>query len=368
MGCSLAYHLTALGRKPLLLERGQLGGGSTGRCAGGVREQFSTAINIRLGQRSIELLKEFLDTTGTDPQYQPIGYLLLATADAQAKELVRDSALQRLLKVPVEVLGPAEVGSLVPGLLTDDIINATFCASDGLAGPNEVTTGYANAAMRKGATVEEGVEVIGIDLEREMVVGVSTDHGTVSTHEVVICAGPQSRSLGKMAGITVPVDPLRRHVLLTAPFPGEPLGAPMTIDLGTGFYFHPEGDGLLMGMGDPTEPIREDVTVNWDFVPQIVEEGSRRLPALAQAPLRTAWAGLYEMTPDRQPLVGVVPERPGLWLACGFSGHGFMMAPPVGESLAAVICGSTPVVELTPFSPLRFVGGAQALVPESVFI
>ncbi|MHB8554300.1 MAG: NAD(P)/FAD-dependent oxidoreductase [Candidatus Dormibacteria bacterium] len=366
MGCSLAYHLAARGRKPLLLERGRLGGGSTGRCAGGVRQQFSTAINIRLGQRAIQLLREFLATTGTDPLYRPIGYLLLATVGARAEALARDVALQRLLEVPVDVLGPAEVGRLVPGLLTDDIITASICASDGLAGPNEVTTGYAQAAGRQGAQVEEGVEVIGIDLRDEQVVGVRTDHGAVSTPEVVICAGPQSRQVGEMASITVPVDPLKRHVLLTEPFPGQPLHTPMTIDLATGFYFHPEGDGLLMGMGDPTQPIGEDLTVDWDFLPKVVEEGSRRLPALGQAALRTVWAGLYEMTPDRQPLVGMAPGRPGLWLACGFSGHGFMMAPPVGESLAAVICGASPQVELSPFSPLRFAGGR--LVPESVFI
>jgi sarcosine oxidase subunit beta len=121
-----------------------------------------------------------------------------------------------------------------------------------------------------------------------------------------------------------------------------------------------------MGMGDPAQPIGEDFTVDWNFLPKVVEEGSRRLPALGQAALRTVWAGLYEMTPDRQPLVGMAPGRPGVWLACGFSGHGFMMAPPVGESLAAVICGKSPQVDLGPFSPLRFASGI--LAPESVFI
>jgi len=366
MGCSLAYHLAARGRKPLVLERAHLGGGSTGRCAGGVRQQFSTAINIRLGQRAIELLEQFQAATGTDPQYRPIGYLLLATSGPQAEALARDVSLQRLLKVPVEVLGPSEVGRLVPGLLTDDILTASLCPSDGLAGPNEVTTGYAAAAVRLGAQIEEGVEVIGIDLQGEKVIGVRTDHGSVSTPEVVVCTGPQSRQLGEMASIAIPVDPLKRHVLLTEPFPGQPSQSPMTIDLATGFYFHPEGDGLLMGMGDPAQPFGDDLSVDWDFLPRVVAEGSRRLPSLEGAALRTVWAGLYEMTPDRQPLVGSVPARQGLWLACGFSGHGFMMAPPVGESLAALMCGSAPHVELTPFAPLRFSGGK--LAPESVFI
>ncbi len=366
MGCSLAFHLAARGRKPLVLERGRLGGGSTGRCAGGVRQQFSTAVNIRLGQRAIQLLEQFQATTGTDPQYQPIGYLLLATSGPQAEALARDVSLQRLLKVPVEVLGSSEVARLVPGLRTDDVLTASLCPSDGLAGPSEVTNGYAAAAVRLGAQVEEGVEVVGIDLQGEKVVGVRTDCGSVSTPEIVVCTGPQSRRLGEMAAIAIQVDPLKRHVLLTEPFPGQPSQSPMTIDLATGFYFHPEGDGLLMGMGDPSQPFGDDLSVDWGFLPSVVAEGSRRLPALEGAALRTAWAGLYEMTPDRQPLVGSVPARPGLWLACGFSGHGFMMAPPVGESLAAVMCGSLPRVELDPFAPLRFTGGT--LAPESVFI
>lgn len=366
MGCSLAYHLAARGRKPLVLERGRLGGGSTGRCAGGVRQQFSTAINVRLGQRAIELLGEFASVTGTDPQYRPIGYLLLATSQLQADNLARDVSLQRRLQVPVEVLGADDVARLVPGLATHDVLAASLCPTDGLAGPNEVTTGYAAAAVRLGAQVEEGVEVVGIDLQGETVVGVRTDHGVVSSPEVVVCTGPQSRRLGEMAALTIPVDPLKRHVLLTEPFPGRPSHSPMTIDLATGFYFHPEGDGLLMGMGDPSQTFGDDLSVDWDFLPRVIEEGSRRLPPLQGASLRTAWAGLYEMTPDRQPLVGSVGARPGLWLACGFSGHGFMMAPPVGESLAAVMCGTAPRIDMSPFAPLRFSGGT--LVPESVFI
>ena len=366
MGCSLAYHLAARGRKPLVLERGRLGGGSTGRCAGGVRQQFSTAINVRLGQRAIELLGEFASVTGTDPQYRPIGYLLLATSQLQADNLARDVSLQRRLQVPVEVLGADDVARLVPGLATHDVLAASLCPTDGLAGPNEVTTGYAAAAVRLGAQVEEGVEVVGIDLQGETVVGVRTDHGVVSSPEVVVCTGPQSRRLGEMAAITIPVDPLKRHVLLTEPFPGRPSHSPMTIDLATGFYFHPEGDGLLMGMGDPSQTFGDDLSVDWDFLPRVIEEGSRRLPPLQGASLRTVWAGLYEMTPDRQPLVGSVGARPGLWLACGFSGHGFMMAPPVGESLAAVMCGTSPRIDMSPFAPLRFSGGT--LVPESVFI
>jgi len=366
MGCSLAYHLAAEGRRPLLLERGSLGGGSTGRCAGGVRQQFSTEINVRLGQRAIELLQQFPDTVGADPCYQPIGYLLLATSAALAEELRREVAFQRQLGVDLELLTAEGAAAAIPGLRTDDVVVASLCRADGVAGPNEVTMGYAVASRRLGARVEEGIEVTGIEVNDGRVVGVRTSRGDVGTAELVVCAGPQSRSVARLAGLDVPVHPLRRHILLTEPFPGQPQGAPMTIDLGTTFYFHPEGDSLLMGMGDPEQAYGDDVSVNWDFLPAVIAAGTKRLPALAGARLRTAWAGLYEMTPDRQPLVGLAGTVDGVWLACGFSGHGFMMAAPVGESLAAVICGRTPLVDLQPFSPRRF--GTGMLAPETVFI
>jgi sarcosine oxidase subunit beta len=366
MGCSLAFHLAQRGRAPLLLERSALGGGSTGRCAGGVRQQFSTPVNILLGKRSIELLREFPATVGADPRYQAIGYLLLATSAPTEAELRRDRALQLKLGIAVEALTADEVANLVPGLRTDDVTFASFCQSDGIAGPNEVTLGYATAARRLGATIEEGVEVQAIETGASHPIRVHTSALEVRANQLVICAGPQSRSVAAQAGLDVPVSPLRRHILLTNPFPGQPPAAPMTIDLETTFYFHPEGESLLMGMADPSEKQGEDISVNWDFLPQVVSEGAHRLPALAGASLRTAWAGLYEMTPDRQPLVGRSAELDSIWLACGFSGHGFMMAPPVGESLAAIICGEAPAVDLETFSPKRFAD--RPLNPERVFI
>jgi len=366
MGCSLAYHLAASGRRPLLLERDSLGSGSTGRCAGGVRQQFSTAVNVRLGQRAIELLSEFQELTGVDPLYRPIGYLLLATSERLAAELAEEVQLQRELGVLVELLERPELAPLTKGVFTDDVVAASYCPSDGLAGPNELVSGYAQAARRLGATLVEGSEVVGLRLRQDRVVSVCTSSGEVATAEVVICAGPQAGTVGRMAGLELPIVPLRRHIVLTDPFPEWAPDGPMTIDRATGFYFHPEGDGVLMGMGDASQAPGDDLSVNWDFLPSIMEEGIRRLPALAESGMRTAWAGLYEMTPDRQPLVGRATGAEGIWLCCGFSGHGFMMSLPVGEALSRLICGSSPAGDLSPFSPARF--SMPGAVPERVFV
>ncbi len=357
MGCSLAYYLAARGITSVLLERTSLGSGSTGRCAGGVRQQFSTEVNVRLGRRSIEILATLHEELGFDPLYRPIGYLLLATSEARAETLKSQALLQQRLGIDTQLLDCPAVTLLVPGIETRDVVAATFCGSDGLAGPSEVTLGYAAAARRLGARIFEDADVTEIQSHHGKVIAVEATVGTVATETVVICAGPQARSVGRLAGVQLPGDPVRRHIWLTSSFARQPENTPMTVDLESTFYFHPEGDGLMIGMGDPADAVGEYLTVDWATLPRLVEEGSRRLPALAQASVVTGWAGLYEMTPDKQPLVGPAIGLDGLWLACGFSGHGFMMAPSVGESLARLIAGDPPVVDLSAFSMSRFTDG-----------
>jgi len=366
VGCSLAYHLAQNGRRPLVLERDVLGSGSTGRCAGGVRQQFSTAINVLLGRRSIELLREFRDQIGVDPGYRPIGYMLLASDHEHAAMLQVSVAKQQALGVESALIDAAAARELVPGLNLDDIQAVSWCPTDGLAGPYEVTNGYAAAARRLGATVVEGTTVLGIEVGGGRVTAVETSSGRIATESVIDCAGPQAHLVGSLAGVEVPVVPVRHQVFVTDGFDGQPPNAPMTIDLVSTFYFHQEGAGLMMGMGDPHQPPGEDLSADWDFLRVLGPVGERRLPALGRAAIRAAWAGLYEMTPDHQPLVGQVAELEGFWVACGFSGHGFMMAPSVGESLAQQMCGEKPRIDLSAFGPERFDAGG--VVPELVVV
>jgi sarcosine oxidase subunit beta len=365
VGCSLAYHLARDGMRPLLLERGELGAGSTARCAGGVRQQFSTEINVRVGMLSRLLLERFEEEVGATADLRQIGYLLVASDAAEMEQFERNVDMQHGVGLDdVRVLSRAEVTELVPQLNVDDVHGGTFCPSDGLAGPNEVTLGYVGAARRHGATVVDGTGVDSIERSGDTVTGVRAGGRRISSPLVINCAGPYAAAVGSLASIEVPVKPFRRHLFLTETFSLD-RDPPMTVDMRTSFYFHPEGDGLLLGMSDPAEPSSFDISVDWDFLEHLVEHATYRLPALERAAIKTGWAGLYEVSPDNQAIVGR-SELGGFWLCCGFSGHGFMQAPAIGRLLAAEITGARTEIDLAPFAPDRFARGAST--PEDAVI
>jgi sarcosine oxidase subunit beta len=365
VGCSLAYHLARAGMRPLLLERGDLGAGSTARGAGGVRQQFSTEINVRIGMLSRQLLEDFEEEVGATADLRSIGYLFVASSAAHMGQLTHNVEMQHAVGLrDVRLLSRDEVVDLVPQLNVDDVEGGSFCPSDGLAGPNDVTAGYVAAARRNGARVVDGVGVEAIERDGNAVAAVIAAGNRVVTPLVVNCAGPYAATVGELASVEVPVRPFRRHLFLTETFAldREP---PMTVDMATSFYFHPEGDGFMLGMSDPAEPSSFDTTVDWGFLEHLVEHATHRLPAFERAAIRTGWAGLYEVSPDNQAIVGE-SELAGFWLCCGFSGHGFMQAPAVGRLLAAEITGAGSEIDLTPFRPDRFARGAST--PEAAVI
>jgi sarcosine oxidase subunit beta len=364
MGASVAYHLTRRGvTDVVLLEREtMLATGSTGRNAGGVRHQFSNAANIRLSIESIHLLEQFADEVGHPIDFHQDGYLFLLSAPSSVDTFRRNVALQRSLGVDVEWLDAEGAAGLAPGLNVDAVAAATFCARDGIADPNGVTMGFAKAAQAAGATIERDTEVTGIRVTAGRVAAVETTRGTIETRTVVNAAGPHARQVGRMAGVDVPVDPYRRHIFI-ASAPGNhpqpwPSSRILVIDFDTTFYFHREGAGLLFGMGDPNETPTFDLTVQWDFLPQVIEVAVDRLPALQDAAISHAWAGLYEVTPDANPIIGPASEVDGLFLINGFSGHGFQHSPAAGRILADVIAGRDPAFDLTPFALDRFAAGS----------
>jgi len=365
VGCSLAYHLAREGIRPLLLERGEFGAGSTARGAGGVRQQFSTEINVRVGMLSRQLLERFEDEVGAAADLRSIGYLFVASDAAQMEQLARNVEMQHAVGLDdVRLLTAEQVEELVPQLNVEDVRGGTFCPSDGLAGPNEVTSGYVAAARRHGAQAVDGVGVDAIERDGEVVCAVVAGGSRISTPLVVDCAGPYAAAVGALASVVVPVKPYRRQLFVTETFSLD-RDPPMTVDMRTSFYFHPEGDGLLLGMSDPAEPSSFDTTVDWEFLEHLVEHATHRLPALESAAIKTGWAGLYEVSPDHQAIVGE-SELGGFWLCCGFSGHGFMQAPAVGRLLAAAITGAAVEIDLAPFRPDRFARGEST--PEAAVI
>src|SRR5947208_12140828 len=209
---------------------------------------------------------------------------------------------------------------MVPALNVEDVLGCTFCPSDGIASPADVTAGYVSSARRHGARLKEGVEVTGIDLAGGRVQGVRTSDGDMATRLLFNCAGAWSSSIGRMAGLEIPVLPYRRHIAVTGTFPAVPRNSPMTVDFQTSLYFHPEGEGVLIGMSDRAEGPGYATDVNWEFLEKMFEQAARRAPALAGAGIKTAWAGLYESTPDPQAILGQVTGAKGFCSAAGSSG------------------------------------------------
>jgi sarcosine oxidase subunit beta len=373
MGASTAYHLARLGiTNVVLLEREDaLGTGSTGRNAGGVRHQFSHEGNVRLSMESIRLFEQFEETVGSPITLHQDGYLFLLSEPAHVEAFRAAVDMQRRLGVEVEWLDAAEAARRAPGLDTSGVLAATFCARDGICDPNGVTMGFAQAARRLGVEIRLETTVTGIRTSGGRVTAVETGAGVISTGTVVNAAGPWAASVGRMAGVTIPIEPLRRHIFVAEPpahggwahggANGGPAGPPdrvLVIDFSSSFYFHHEGALLLFGMGDRDERPGFDTDVNWDVLEKIAPVAARRLPALADLAISTAWAGLYEMTPDAMPVIGPA-GLDGLHAIAGFSGHGFQHSPAAGRILADVIAGNDPQFDLRPYRLDRFSGATD---------
>jgi len=363
VGASIAYHLAQAGStNVLVLEREpHLGRGSTGKSMGGVRAQFSTEINIRLSLYALDFFARFEEATGCPSGYRPQGYLFVATSEKHLDYLRANYQLQVACGVKtVELLSPAEVLRRMPHLRADDILGGSFSSTDGFVDPYSVMTGFMQRATDKGVRLWKGAEVTAILRDSQGTAGVETTRGPVTTRTVVNAAGPWAAQVAALAGVMLPVQPLRRMLVPSEPFPLIPREAPMTIDMATGFHFRPEGLGVLLAWNDPEETPGFKVNFDPAFVEKILLRAVDRIPcfeALEVNPKR-AWAGLYEMTPDHYPILGPVPQVPGLFLANGFSGHGVMHSPATGKVLADLILhGHSDLIDARALDLARFAEG-----------
>jgi sarcosine oxidase subunit beta len=357
VGASIAYHLAR--QKPgkiILLERETLlGTGSTGRCAGGFRCQFSTEINIRLSLLSVPMILAFQDEMDWPVDLHQDGYLFLLTRPEEVDAFRKNIALQNRLGAPSEFLDPAGIARIAPHVSLDGVLGGSYCDKDGIADPNGMTQGYASTARRLGVEIRTGVSATGIRSARGKIEGVETSQGYIPAGVIVNAAGPGAREVASWAGVDLPVYPERRHVYTTFPFAQAPGNHLMAIDFTTTYYFHRESGGVLMGMGNPGEPSSFNLAVDPDFLEKVLEVGLKRCPDLAGAGINRAWAGLYEMSPDAHPILGRVREVEGFYLANGFSGHGFQHAPVVGKLIAEeIVLGSARTLDITPLRLDRF--------------
>ena len=356
IGVSIAYYLAKKGAgKVVLLERGIMGEGSTGKCAGGIRTQFSTEINIRFSLLSLKVFQGFQAEFGVDPEFHPVGYLFLAAQERQWQVLKETAQRMQGMGLDVELLDPDEIQRQWPFLRVDDLLGGSYTKGDGYAGPYEVLQGFAKGARRLGALLREGTEVTRIHVKKGQVQAVEVATGErVLTPVVINAAGPYAGQVAAMVGLDLQVRPLRRQLFFTDHSEELPSRFPLVIDLEHGWYMRREGEGLLLaGPQDAESSFNERV----DFEAQewTAERSLHRVPILERARIARGWAGLYAISPDHHAIIGPFPEIEGFICANGFSGHGFQHSPAVGILVAELIVeGQAKTLDIHPLRPQRF--------------
>jgi len=300
------------------------------------------------------MLERFPQEIGQEVDYRQCGYLFLLTEENDIAAFKRNVALQHKLGVQTEWLDGEEVRKRLPLMNLDDVLAGTFFAKDGLCDPNGVLMGYINAAAKLGAQTMTGIEVIGSVVEGEKIKAVETNKGKITASIVVNAAGPWAGLIGQMAGVEIPITPIRRQMLTTTPLPDLPADFPFVIDFAQSLYFHREGDGLLTGMSNPMEKPGFDQNIDSDWELVNLEAAAQRLPLLEKAGLASHWAGLYEVTPDAHPIFGASAVE-GFYVVAGFSGHGFMHGPIAGKLMAEIILdGRSSTVDVSMLDLARF--------------
>jgi len=363
VGSSIAYHLTANGcGSVLVIERESAQGkGSTGKSMGGVRAQFSTPVSIQMSLHSIPFYASFEERLGSPCDYRPQGYLFCATTSKQMDYLRTNYTKQVSMGLKnVRLLAGDEIRTAFPQLRGDDILGGSFCSSDGFVDPYSAMNGFMSWAAEHGAALWKNTVVTAIGKDADGISGVETTRGPVATRKVINCGGPWAKSVAALAGVDLPVQPLRRMLVPSEPFDEFPHSAPMIIDMSNGFHFRPEARGFLLAWNDPEETPGFKTDFDPGFVEKILTRAADRVPCFANLPVnpKRAWAGLYEMTPDHHPILGEAPTVAGFFLANGFSGHGVMHAPATGKILSdLILTGKTDVIDSSLLSLTRFAEG-----------
>ena len=356
MGASAAFHLALAGTTDVIvLERNTLASGSTGKAAGGVRASFSHSTNIAMGMRGLEVYSRFAEDFGQEIEFRRNGYLYLLSDQENVDVFTESVAIQNAHGVTSRMIDPDEAQRVSPLISTDGLLAAAWSPNDARATPDAVVMGYAAAARRLGVRFVTGCAVTGIEMSGSAVSAVVTEHGTVRTPTAVCVAGAWSRSVGDMVGVDLPVSPMRRQIAFTTPSPDIPATSPLTIDFPSTFYFHPEGGGLIFGWANPDEPVAFNLEFDLEnWLPHFADIAARRAPTILNYGIASGWAGLYEVTPDHNQIIGRATGVDGFIYATGFSGHGFLMGPATGEIVRDLVLGREPSYDISGFDVRRF--------------
>lgn len=356
-GTAIAYHLAKLGAKQVtIIEKDYLSSGATGRCGGGIRQQWSSPYNVRLSMRSVAHFEKFKEEMDMDIEYYQGGYLLLSFDDEEAAQFEKNVEMQRSEGLEVEVLTAKAVAERYPYICTDGLKIATFCQKDGHANPHKATFGYANAAKQLGVKILTHTNAEKVDVHAGKVTGVHTTRGFFPADIVINAAGPWSKEVGEIAGVDLPTESYRHQIFVTEGL--EYFFPFMAISFSGNFYIRQALHGqFIMGKGDADEVPGFNRNVTYRFEKEMAVQMTRRFPFLENLRILRHWAGHYNMSPDAQPIIGESPDVKGYYYSVGYSGHGFMIAPAIAEGLARLIMtGTSPYVDLEPLNLHRFSG------------
>ena len=338
-GLSIAYNLALQGEKNIhVIDKGYFTNGSTGRCGAGVRQQWATKLNCILAKKSIEFFKRANLELGyvKDIEFKQEGYLILATTKEEDLQFSKNVELQNSLGIPTKKLTVEEALEIVPHLNPNSFVSATFCVTDGHVNPFLMSEAYYLAALKLGVNFHFYEEVKDIVVNNNSIEKVVTDKDIYITDKVVNAAGGFAYEVGKMAGVEIPVFSENHEILVTERT--KPIQGPMVMSFSKNIYCQqvPHGS-FLMGRSNPKALPSHDISSSWEFLDEMALTVNDILPEVAKLRVIRTWGGSYNLSPDRQPIISDLKELKGFYIACGFSGHGFMFAPITGELLTKII-------------------------------
>lgn len=355
-GAAIAYNLAKKGMKNIVLvEKRFIASGATGACGAGIRQQWGTKMNCQISKMSCDFFETANEVLGYDGdiEFKQGGYLLLATSEKEKEQFKRNVKLQNSLGIDSRELTLEEAKEIVPILNTDGFVSAAYNGKDGHLNPFHVTLAFSSAAEKLGVEIMKYTEVTDILLDGGKITGVVTNKGIIKTTKVVNAAGGYSQHIAKMVDIDLPIFSERHQILVTEPV--DPILSSMVMSFTGNFYCQqvPHG-GIIMGRGDADEPRDGNINSGWRFLDEMAKCITTVLPPLKNAMVIRQWAGLYNMTPDRQPILGSVNEVEGFYLAVGFSGHGFMFGPATGILMSEIIMGEETSIDISTLNLYRF--------------
>ncbi len=367
-GVSIAYHLAQKGVKDILvIDQGYFTNGATGRCGAGIRQQWATKMNCSMAKKSME----FFETAEKTLEYNDSielkqeGYLILATTKEEEDQFRRNVKLQNELDIPSKVLTKAEALEIVPHLNPDAFLSATFCHTDGHLNPFKMTEAFYKASIKLGVKYKFFEEVKDLIVEHNHVKKVVTNKEIYETDILINAAGGYAKEIGQLAGVDIPVYSENHEILATEPV--EKLQGPMVMSFSKNIYCQQVPHGaFLMGRTTPNQEKGHDVSSSWQFLDEMSQTVCDIMPLVGKLNIVRQWGGSYNMSPDHQPIISKAIEIDNFYMACGFSGHGFMLAPMTGLLISELVLGQKLSMDLEDLSIKRFKNKEDIHIEKSV--